>query len=148
MTVSKIVDAGPVAILSAVLLILALIGYDWVKGRKWKTPNGDRRAAVRIDCPNKAPDLVPALRALTRTLDKHTESADAHSEMTRNFGPIAQRIDSGVDRLLEQVKPGSRREKVSEESRDMLVELVAGQKTSTALMRELVNLARIRNGKP
>jgi len=145
---TKFLEAGPTAMLSAVLFLVALGGYNFFKGRRWKTPNGERRTPVNIDCPNKLPGLQPALNGLTTALEQHNDAAADHAAATRSFAPIAQRIDSGVDRLLEQVKPGSRTTQVREESRDKLFELAAEQKVNTGLMRELVDLVRAGNGNP
>lgn len=131
------------------LAIIALIAViEFAKKRYRESEAGDRRSnPTVVNCPNKIYELQPTLKELSQVIERQAEVSKAHVEATKSYGPAAQRIDAGVERLLEQVRPGARAEKVREESRDMLKEIVSGQITSANLLRELVDLSKKRNGR-
>lgn len=165
MDISKLLELGPLAIAMLVMLVLAVTGYEFVKRKYRESTGGERRKMpMVIECPNKPTmdELMKQMRLqqtnTTRTLgllERATISIghleDKHEEYTGDGVAAAlSRVESigvGVDRLLEQVRPGARSEKVREESRDMLKELVADAKVSHGLMREFVTAMKIRNGK-
>ena len=145
MMFTKLLEAGPDAILSVVIFIIALTVFNWARARRWKL-NGatgqERRQPVKVACPVAASDLEPTLKGLVTTLDNHVEVSKDHAKMTNSSFSVAQRIDSGVERLLEQVKPGARVIKVREESRDILMRIEsgqgAGQKTAEDLLGRIL----------
>ena len=165
MSMSKLLELGPLALAMLVLLVLAVTGYEFVKKKYRESESGERRKLpMVIECLNKPvmdelvkqsrlqqTNMVQTINILERAVVGIERLESKHEEYTSDgVAGALSRVESisvGVDRLLEQVRPGARSEKVREESRDMLKELVADAKTSHGLMREIVAAMKMRNGK-
>lgn len=165
MSMSKLFELGPLAIAMLVLLVLAVTGYEAVKKFYRQSEGGERRKLpMVIECPNKQAMIeimkqsrlqqttnTETLRVVERVAAGIEHLEEKHGDYTSDGVAAAlgrvESIGVGVDRLLEDVKPGSRSQKVSEEVRDMIKELVADAKVSHGLMHELVSAMKMRNGK-
>ena len=104
------------------LLALAILGLIYILNRKYReTPNGDRRKAPHvISCPNRMQGLDATLQGLLTNLDTSTKIlVELLRSMEEARGEL--RAVSDVTKLYQS---GSRSEKIREESRDLLKELL------------------------
>lgn len=110
----------------ALLAVLGLI--DFIRKKIRETPNGDRRQSpIVIECPNKIPGIAATLRA-------NTDSTNALRVLIIEQVKLLQHVANGTDRLVDQHKPNpngretwkgsAAAEKVQEESRDLLKQMV------------------------
>jgi hypothetical protein len=124
-------DFGALAELgvTGMLVVAVIMLIDFIKRKFRDGEKGDRRLLPRvIDCPNKVEGLAATMVALC---NESREQTRLNTEQLR----VIQHNMDGIDRLVDQHKPGldgremwkmsTRSEKVQEESRDLLRELVA-----------------------
>jgi hypothetical protein len=125
---SKLFELGPLALAMLVLLVLAVTGYEVVKRHYRQTGNGNRRRMpLVIECPNK-------IQGLSSTLDSLDKSTAALRVLVVEQVKLLQHNRDGIDRLVDQHKPGpdgrenwkesARADAIREESRDLLKKLV------------------------
>jgi hypothetical protein len=109
------------------LALLALIMLiDFIRKRFREGEVGDRRRAPTvIECPNKIQGLSATLSSLDTQIGRLVDHHDEYppNAVTDAVKGVA-RVETGVIRLLEETRPGSRSQMIREESRDLLRELV------------------------
>ena len=124
-------DFGSIADLGAIgLALLAIIMLvDFIRKRFRESERGERRRSpLVIECPNKIEGLAATMIALS---NESREQTRLNTEQLK----VLQHNRDGIDRLVDQHKPGvdgremwkttTRSEKIQEDSRDLLRELVA-----------------------
>ena len=121
----QIADMGAIGLaLLAVIMLVDFIRKRFREGETWDR----RKMPTAIECPNKVEGLAATMIALS---NESREQTRLNTEQLK----VLQHNQDGIDRLLDQHKPGldgremwkttSRSEKVQEESRDLLRELVS-----------------------
>ena len=124
-------DFGAVAELgvTGMLVVAVIMLIDFIKNKFREHGTGDRRnAPAVINCPNKIEGLAATIIALSNESREQTR-------LNTDQLQVLQHNQDGIDRLVDQHKPGvdgremwktsTRSEKVQEESRDLLRELVS-----------------------
>jgi len=104
------------------LLSLAILGLIYVLNKKYReSPKGDRRAPQRVvGCPNK-------MEGLSATLTGMLANLDASTRMLTELLHIMEETKAEVRRVADVASihaTGSRSEKIREESRDLLRDLL------------------------
>lgn len=103
-------------------LIIALYALDMVRKRYRQTENGDRRKApVVMNCPNRVPGLAETLVRISSNIETSTHLL---AELLR--------IEKDNQKGIQEIRTvsslhgaGSRSERVREESRDLLRDLLS-----------------------
>jgi hypothetical protein len=163
--ISKLLSVGPTVILAAAVLVGAVALYEFSKRWYRRSENGERRKLpFVIECPNKQAMIeimkqsrlqqtsnTETLRLVERVVVGIEHLEGKHEEYTGDgvaaaLGGVAS-IKVGVDRLLEEVKPGSRSQKVSEESRDWLIKMGIGQESMMELLEKILTAVKNGNGR-
>jgi hypothetical protein len=120
----KLIEFGLLGV--ALIAIVGLV--DLARRRFRQTGNGNRRRMpLVIECPNK-------IQGLSSTLDSLDKSTAALRVLVVEQVKLLQHNRDGIDRLVEQHKPGpdgrenwkesARADAIREESRDLLKKLV------------------------
>jgi hypothetical protein len=120
----KLIEFGLLGV--ALIAIVGLV--DLARRRFRQTGNGNRRMTpLVIDCPNN-------IKGLSATLDSLDKSTAALRVLVVEQVKLLQHNRDGIDRLVEQHKPGpdgrenwkesARADAIREESRDLLKKLV------------------------
>jgi hypothetical protein len=123
-------DVGLVEIGSTGALLAIIMGLIEIVRRKYReSTNGDRRRVPTVvQCPNK-------VEGLGATLEEVARASGAQVKLNTEMIRIIQHNRDGIDRLVEQHKPTvdgretwkipPRMERLQEESRDLLREVVS-----------------------
>ena len=125
MDFGMLVDLG----ITGMLVVAVIMLIDFIRKRFRGSDKGERRGFPSvIECPNKIEGLAATIIALS---NESREQTRLNTEQLR----VLTRNEDGIKRLVEQHKPGldgremwkttSRSERVQEESRDLLRELVS-----------------------
>ena len=120
--------AAELGLVGLALVVIVML-VDVIRKRYRQSSNGDRRRVPTVvNCPNKVEGLDATLRAVAKQSGAQTTLLNECTVQLRHNG-------DGIDRLVEQHKPtldgretwkvSPRSERLQEESRDLLRELVA-----------------------
>lgn len=117
---------------AGIALVAVIMLIDFIRKRWRQSEDGDRRGPPAvIGCPNKVEGLADTLKMISKQSGEQTKLLTAQIR-------VLEHNRGGIDRLVDQHKPAAdgretwkvspRMERLTEESRDLLRELVIAVK--------------------